>query len=203
MAVLHFEQMASFDTSCRLPEINAFLEWSVGVLDNRRCWVCAGTFAEPFPTAGELTHVDCRTCGEYFITGSLLASAFPLPDSERYRFSFWSKRRQLEGMAPITLSGNTIDAIVTQLPNPATHEKADTLLMSLSHCSIGLALARIMELEIVPRQPGVTPFDADGFKRLGFVSEDPHVNIPDCGTSMPTASCAKAAELLVGPYARR
>jgi hypothetical protein len=72
-----------------------------------------------------------------------------------------------------------------------------------------LALARIMELEIVPCQPGVTPFDADGFKGLGFVSvsvsvsEDPHVDIPDCGTSMPTASCAKAAELMVGPYARR
>jgi hypothetical protein len=66
-----------------------------------------------------------------------------------------------------------------------------------------LALARIMEVEIVPCQPGVTPFDADGFNGLGFVSEDPHVGIPDCGTSMPTASCAKAAELMVRPYARR
>ncbi len=25
----------------------------------------------------------------------------------------------------------------------------------------------------------------------------------DCGTPMPTASCAKAAELMVGPHARR
>jgi hypothetical protein len=101
-------------------------------MDSRRCWICGGTFAEPFPTAGDLTHVDCRTCGEYLITGSLLASAFPLPDSERYRFSFWSKRRQLEGRSPVPLSGNAIEAILAQLPNPATHEKADILLVSLT-----------------------------------------------------------------------
>lgn len=100
--------------------------------DRRRCWICAGTFAEPFPSAGDLTEVDCRTCGAYVITGSLLALPFPLPDSERYRFSFWSKRRQLEGSAPVPLSSHTIDAIIAQLPNPATHEKADILLVSLT-----------------------------------------------------------------------
>jgi hypothetical protein len=80
----------------------------------------------------------------------------------------------------------------------ATHEKADILLVSLSllHPEPG----KHFKLD---NFRGVTPFDADGFKGFGFVSEDPHVDIPDCGTSMPTASCAKAAELMVGPYARR
>ena len=79
-----------------------------------------------------MTEVNCTTCGEYLITGSLLASSFPLPENERYRFSFWSKRRKLEGRSPVPLSDNTIASIVAQLPNPATHEKADILLMSLT-----------------------------------------------------------------------
>ena len=97
-----------------------------------RCWICAGEFAEPFPTAGDMTHITCTTCGEYVITGSLLASPFPLPDSERYRFSFWSKRRQLEGRSPVSLTVNSVAAILEELPNPSNHEKADILLVSLT-----------------------------------------------------------------------
>ena len=96
------------------------------------CWICAGEFPAPFPTAGDITRVDCRTCGDYLITGSLLASPFPLPENERYRFSFWSKRRQLESRSPVPLSGSTIDAILAQLPKPETHEKTDILLVSLT-----------------------------------------------------------------------
>jgi len=97
----------------------------------RYCWVCEGTFAQPFPTRGDLTEVDCTTCGRYDITGSLLAARFPIPDSERYRFSFWSKRRTLEGSS-VLLSNETINAIIANLPNPATHEKPDILLVSLA-----------------------------------------------------------------------
>jgi nucleoside 2-deoxyribosyltransferase len=97
-----------------------------------RCWICAGEFAEPFPTAGDMTHITCTTCGEYVITGSLLASPFPLPDSERCRFSFWSKRRQLEGRSPVSLTVNSVAAILEELPNPSNHEKADILLVSLT-----------------------------------------------------------------------
>jgi len=79
-----------------------------------------------------MTHIDCATCGEYVITGSLLSRSLPLPDNERYRFSFWNKRRKLEGRPPTPLSGSTIDAILAQLPTPATHEKPDILLVSLT-----------------------------------------------------------------------
>jgi hypothetical protein len=96
------------------------------------CWICAGEFAEPWPTSNDLTTVDCVTCGKYQITGSLLASQFPLKDSERHRMSFWGKRRQLEGRDPPLLSEHTLGAIIAQLPNPATHEKPDLLLVSLT-----------------------------------------------------------------------
>jgi len=96
------------------------------------CWICAGEFGEPWPTSSDLTIVDCRTCGKYQITGSLLASQFPLADSERYRMSFWGRRRQLEGRDPPLLSEYTIGQIVAQLPNPSTHEKPDLLLVSLT-----------------------------------------------------------------------
>lgn len=96
------------------------------------CWICGGEFADPFPTAGDVTKIDCTTCGMYAITGSQLASAFPLPDSERFRFSFWNKRRQLEGREPVLISSYTIDGIVTQLPEPPAHEKPDILLVSLT-----------------------------------------------------------------------
>jgi hypothetical protein len=98
----------------------------------RYCWVCGGTFAEPFPSAGDIVEVDCRTCGQYVVTKSLLASEFPLANSERYRFSFWLKRRQLEGRPPAPLAANHMASIIAQLPNPATHEKADILLVSLT-----------------------------------------------------------------------
>lgn len=96
------------------------------------CWICVGEFADPWPTSGDLTTVDCATCGNYEITGSLLASQFPLPESERYRMSFWCKRRQLEGRGPPMLSNHTIGAIVAQLPNPPAHQKPDLLLVSLT-----------------------------------------------------------------------
>jgi hypothetical protein len=100
--------------------------------DRPFCWICAGEFAEPWPTSGDLIAVDCTTCGKYRITGSLLASQFPLPDSERHRMSFWCKRRQLEGREPPTLSDHTIASIVVQLPNPPVYQKADLLLISLT-----------------------------------------------------------------------
>ena len=96
------------------------------------CWICAGEFAQPFPIVRDLTQVDCKTCGEYTITGSLKASRFPLPDSERFRFSYWCKQRQLEGRPPPPLSSHTIDGILAQLPNPPTHTKPDLLLRSLT-----------------------------------------------------------------------
>jgi hypothetical protein len=55
-----------------------------------------------------------------------------MPESERYRFSFWSKRRTLEGYSPVLLSDDTVEAIVANLPSPATHEKPDILLVSLA-----------------------------------------------------------------------
>ena len=96
------------------------------------CWICAGDFAEPWPRAGDLISVDCTTCGRYRITGSMFASRFPLPGSERHRMSFWCKRRQLEGRDPPDLSSYTIDAVVAQLPNHPTHAKPDLLLVSLT-----------------------------------------------------------------------
>lgn len=96
------------------------------------CWVCNSEFAEPWPTTGARVSVDCTTCGRYDITASLVASVFPLPDSERYRLSFWCKRHQLERRDPPVLSSHTMPAILAQLPNPATHEKADILLVSLT-----------------------------------------------------------------------
>lgn len=104
-----------------------------GGMGNRpSCWICAGEFLDPWPCTNDVTNIDCTTCGRYQITGSLLASRFPLPDTERYRMSFWCKRRSLEGRDPPLLSEYTIGGIVMQLPNPATHEKPDLLLVSLT-----------------------------------------------------------------------
>jgi hypothetical protein len=96
------------------------------------CWICGGEFADPWTRSGDVISVDCTTCGIYAISGSLLASNFPLPDLERYRMSFWCKRRQLEGREPPLLSEHTIAPIVAQLPNPPTHQKPDLLLVSLT-----------------------------------------------------------------------
>jgi nucleoside 2-deoxyribosyltransferase len=100
--------------------------------DRPFCWICAGEFAEPWPRSGAFIDIDCTTCGKYRVTGSLLASQFPLLESERYRMSFWCKRRQLEGRDPPVLGSHTISGIVAQLPNPPTHQKPDLLLVSLT-----------------------------------------------------------------------
>lgn len=96
------------------------------------CWICRGQFAQPFPKTHGTIQVDCSTCGNYGISGSLRATTFPLPDNERYRFSYWCKQRELEGRAPPLLNSSTIAAIVAELPNPPTHAKADALLRSLT-----------------------------------------------------------------------
>lgn len=96
------------------------------------CWICGGHFANPFPGSGDGFAVDCTTCGRYTTTGSLHASAFPLPDSERYRFSYWNKRRQIEGREPVRLTTHQVPAIVAELPDPPTHSKSNILLIALS-----------------------------------------------------------------------
>ena len=100
--------------------------------ESRICWICRGTFAQPFERTGDSIDVDCGTCGHYRISESLRASNFPLPESERYRFSYWCKQRELEGRDPPLLTAPTIAAIVGELPKPPTHAKADILLGSLT-----------------------------------------------------------------------
>jgi nucleoside 2-deoxyribosyltransferase len=100
--------------------------------ESRFCWICRGEFVAPCPESNDIATIDCRTCGLYTISGSLRASNFPLPDGERYRFSFWCKQRQLEHREPATLTAHSVGAITAQLPNPPTHAKADLLLRSLT-----------------------------------------------------------------------
>ena len=33
------------------------------MLDTNFCWICAGTFADPFPKRGDVVLIDCSTCG--------------------------------------------------------------------------------------------------------------------------------------------
>jgi nucleoside 2-deoxyribosyltransferase len=99
---------------------------------SRVCWICQGEFAQPFPRTNGTIRVDCSTCGNYEVSESLRASNFPLPDGERYRFSYWCKQRELEGRDPPSLTAHTIAAIVSELPSPPTHAKADILLRSLT-----------------------------------------------------------------------
>jgi Nucleoside 2-deoxyribosyltransferase len=101
------------------------------VNDNSKCWICAQPLNQ-VSVPGEIISVDCPRCGPYTISGSQHASAFPLLDSERYRLSYWNRRRHLEGREPVTLTPYTIEAIVAQLPNPPIHEKPDILLALLS-----------------------------------------------------------------------
>ena len=93
------------------------------------CWTCKHSLGPAEYNGDEIT---CRICGPYAITGSLRASRFPLPDSERFRLSFWNKRRQLDGQEPLIFGSDTMPAILAQLPNPPVHEKPDILLTSLS-----------------------------------------------------------------------
>jgi hypothetical protein len=99
---------------------------------SRVCWICAGEFQTPFPVQGDNIVVDCCNCGDYKISGSLRATRFPLPDDQRYRFSYWSKQQQLERREPPNLNAHTIDSILKGLPDPPAYEKADILLRSLS-----------------------------------------------------------------------
>jgi hypothetical protein len=96
------------------------------------CWICSGKFAQPFKQVGNIVKIDCSTCGAYDITTSQLACLLPLPDSERYRFSFWNKQRELDGREPLKLDGYSIDAVIAGLPRHAAHEKSDILLLSLA-----------------------------------------------------------------------
>jgi nucleoside 2-deoxyribosyltransferase len=98
----------------------------------RKCWICAGDFAKDFPPKGDGYEIDCRTCGNYLISGSLNASQFPLPDGERYRFSYWCKQRELDGREAPYIDESNFAAIAAQLENPRPSSKADLLLLSLS-----------------------------------------------------------------------
>lgn len=80
--------------------------------ESRICWICRGEFAIPFRDEGDTIFVDCCNCGDYKMSKSLRASRFTLPDSERYRFSFWGKQRQLEKCEPPLLNSYTIEDIV-------------------------------------------------------------------------------------------
>jgi hypothetical protein len=100
--------------------------------ESRICWICRGQFAMPFLEEGDTFVVDCCNCGDYKISKSLRASRLTLPDSERYRFSFWGKQQQLEKREPPVLSSYTIDGILAGLPDPTEHGKPDILLRSLS-----------------------------------------------------------------------
>jgi nucleoside 2-deoxyribosyltransferase len=98
----------------------------------RYCWICAGEFAQPCPREGDGFAVDCTTCGSYRITGTLYATAFPLPDSERYRVSYLLKQRTIDGRDPPNLTTDTFPAVIAALPDPPTHEKSGILLLSLA-----------------------------------------------------------------------
>jgi len=101
------------------------------VNDNSKCWICAQPLS-PVSVPSEPIDVNCPRCGAYTISGSQHASTFPLPDSERYRLSYWNRQRRLEGRERFNLTRYTIEAVIAQLPNPAIHEKPDVLLVSLS-----------------------------------------------------------------------
>jgi hypothetical protein len=100
--------------------------------ESRICWICRGEFGAPFAEEGDNFVVDCCNCGDYKISKSLRASRLMLPDSERYRFSFWGKQQQLERRQPPILNSYTIDGVIAGLPDPPEHAKPDILLRSLS-----------------------------------------------------------------------
>jgi len=95
------------------------------------CWICKGTFAKPFVPAGDTVMIDCTTCGIYVVAGSAFASEDLLSETTRYRLSYWCKQRQLDGGQPPRFDSYSTRDIVSGLPNPATSEKPDRLLISL------------------------------------------------------------------------
>jgi hypothetical protein len=52
--------------------------------------------------------------------------------SERYRFSYWCKQRELDGREPAVITSNTVGAVIAQLEDPRPSSKGDLLLVSLS-----------------------------------------------------------------------
>lgn len=96
------------------------------------CWICGEQCPLQFPSRGDNFEIACPRCGPYLISQSLDSSKFPLPDSERYRLSFWSRQRQLEGRDRPVLHSHSIKAIIAELPNPRTSSKPDLLLVALS-----------------------------------------------------------------------
>jgi hypothetical protein len=99
--------------------------------DRVSCWIC-GQGNVVRTKQNDRQRLDCPRCGPYGITGSLYASQFPVPATDRYRLSFWCRQRQLDHRSPPELSVQSIAAIITALPNPAVSEKTDLLLISLS-----------------------------------------------------------------------
>jgi hypothetical protein len=96
------------------------------------CWICKGVFADPWKLAGDNVVIECGTCGPYYLSLSMYSSAFPMPDTERYRVSHWNKMREIEGREPVAITRYTLPGILAALPNPLTHEKRDLLLLALT-----------------------------------------------------------------------
>src|SRR5262245_3340005 len=99
-------------------------------VNTNRCWICAGC-SDTMAFANDAVTVDCRSCGKYHITGSLLASGFPLPDAERHLMSFWGRQRTLNGAKPMLLDSNSIKEVVASLQRPSHWEKPDLLVSSM------------------------------------------------------------------------
>jgi len=98
----------------------------------RECWICQGKFGEDMPAVGDSYRISCTTCGIFLISASLHASAFPTADSERYRFSYWCKQRELDGREPPVLTSDTLPSVLAQITDRRPSSKADLLLASLS-----------------------------------------------------------------------
>src|SRR5688572_2033732 len=95
------------------------------------CWICNGQWAQQFSSNGDNYEIACPRCGPYLISRSLHASKFPMPDSERFRLSFWCRQRALDGRDRPVLHSYSIKAIVAELPHPRTSSKSDLLLVAL------------------------------------------------------------------------
>lgn len=106
----------------------------------RMCWICQGRFGEDMPAEGDSYRISCTTCGTYLISASLHASAFPLADSERYRFSYWCKQRELDGREPPVITLNTVSSSVAQLENPRPFLQTRSLLDSSLYARVSESL---------------------------------------------------------------
>jgi hypothetical protein len=98
-------------------------------MKTHHCWICAGDLAGDKPSDGV---IDCTTCGRYKISPSQAASTFPLPESERYRFSHWGKLQTLDGREPPLIDSANIKDIVANLPSPDPSDRADIFISSLA-----------------------------------------------------------------------